>query len=78
MRMRVGSRAVASVKIVFIELGRAGAQVLQRQLDHKGLTCRFKPECFPTHRLIVVAGEQPASFYHGIRDSSAGLVQHGH
>ena len=35
MRMRRRSRAVAPVKIVFIELGRAGAQVLQRQLDRK-------------------------------------------
>src|SRR5438105_15428953 len=76
MRVRVGSRAVAPVEVVFIELGRAGAQVLQRQLDHEGLTRGIEPECVPPHGIMVVAGEHPAGFYHGIRDSSAHLVQH--
>jgi hypothetical protein len=34
MRVRIRSRAVAPVEVVFIELGRTCAQVLQRQLDH--------------------------------------------
>ncbi len=60
LRVRVRSRAVAPVEGVAVELGRAGAQVVQRQLGFVGLALGIISERAPQNRIMVVAAEQPA------------------
>src|SRR3954453_22388399 len=72
--MRMRSRPVAPVEGLFIELGRARAQVLQRHVGLVGLTRRIKPECVPADRTMMVAAEQPSGLDHGVSNRSAHLV----
>jgi hypothetical protein len=62
MRIRVGSRAIVLVEVVFIELRRASAQIVRRQLNHDGLTRRLKSERVSPHRIMEAAGEHPSGF----------------
>jgi hypothetical protein len=75
LRVRVRLRAVAPVEVA-VELGRAGAQVVQRQLGFVGLALGIKSERAPQNRIMVVAAEQPAGFYHRVGNHSAHLIEH--
>jgi hypothetical protein len=75
LRVRVRSRAVAPVEVA-VELGRAGAQVVQRQLGFVGLALGIISERAPPNRIMVVAAEQPARFDHRVGNHSAHLIEH--
>jgi len=61
---------------VAVELGRAGAQVVQRQLGFVGLALGIISERAPHNRIMVVAAEQPACFEHRVGNRSAHLIEH--